>query len=79
MYVHPRAARRGVGSTLLRRLETLALGQGCARLHLEASVNADVLCQECVCCPGAGRPPLAGRRMACVHMAKALVDQRETT
>jgi putative acetyltransferase len=80
VYVHPRAARRGVGSTLLRRLETLALGQGCARLHLEASVNAEAFYAKnayVVLARGVHRLP--GVDMACVHMTKALVGQRETT
>jgi putative acetyltransferase len=40
VYVHPNAARQGVGAQLLRRLEARAKEQGLTSLHLDASLNA---------------------------------------
>jgi putative acetyltransferase len=40
IYVHPAAARRGVGSALLRRLEEVARQHDLASLHLAASLNS---------------------------------------
>lgn len=40
IYVHPAAARRGVGSALLRRLEDVARQHDLASLHLAASLNS---------------------------------------
>ena len=40
-YVDPSAARRGVGSALVREIERLARENGVARLELAASINAE--------------------------------------
>jgi len=40
IYVHPAAARRGVGSALLRRLEDVARQHDLASLHVAASLNS---------------------------------------
>ncbi|HAP39010.1 MAG TPA: GNAT family N-acetyltransferase [Nitrospira sp.] len=40
VYVHPSAARHGVGKQLLRKLEERAKANGVPVLHLDASLNA---------------------------------------
>jgi len=40
LYVHPDAARRGVGTALLRALEERARQAGLTSVHLDASLNA---------------------------------------
>ncbi len=40
LYVHPRAARMGLGSLLLARLEQSALRRGVTRVHLRSSLTA---------------------------------------
>lgn len=41
LYVHPAFGRRGVGSAILSRLESLAIAKGAAQLRLDASLNAE--------------------------------------
>jgi len=40
-YVAPEAARRGVGSALVREIERIAREHGLDHLHLDASINAE--------------------------------------
>lgn len=40
VYVHPNAARRGIGTQLSRKLEERAEENGVTSLHLDASLNA---------------------------------------
>ena len=40
-YVHPNAARRGVGSAIVREIERIARDHGVSQLHLDSSVNAE--------------------------------------
>src|SRR4030095_5979848 len=40
-YVAPSAARKGVGTALVRAIERIALEHGIRRLHLVASVNSE--------------------------------------
>jgi GNAT superfamily N-acetyltransferase len=40
MYVAAAFGRRGVGSELLRELETIAKEQGCSELHMDSSLTA---------------------------------------
>ena len=40
IYVHPDAARQGIGAQLLRKLEERAQENGVTALHLDASLNA---------------------------------------
>jgi putative acetyltransferase len=73
-YVVPEAARKGVGSALVREIERLATAHGLTRLHLQASVNAEAfyaaLGYEAV---ERGEHVLrTGQRMAAVKMVKLL-------
>ncbi len=80
VYVHPRMARRGVGSALLRGLEALALSRGCPHLHLEASLNAEAFYTKngyVILRRGIHR--LGTIEMTCVQMRKELVAQPEVT
>ncbi len=74
-YVVPEAARKGIGSALVREIERLATAHGLTRLELQASVNAEpfyeALGYEVV---ERGEHVLrTGHRMASVKMAKFLV------
>ena len=40
-YVVPEAARKGVGSAVVREIERIAIGSGVTELHLDASINAE--------------------------------------
>lgn len=40
-YVAPEAARKGVGTALVREIERIAREQGLDHLHLDASINAE--------------------------------------
>jgi putative acetyltransferase len=40
-YVAPEAARKGVGSALVREMERIAIGHGLGHLALHASINAE--------------------------------------
>ena len=74
VYVRGKAARFGVGTTLLRLAETSALAAGALSIHLESSLAAVEFYKangfEEV---GRGAHPLwSGRSMACVFMRKDL-------
>jgi putative acetyltransferase len=46
-YVHPNAARKGVGSALVREIERIAREHGVSQLHLDSSVNAEPFYLAC--------------------------------
>jgi GrpB-like predicted nucleotidyltransferase (UPF0157 family)/GNAT superfamily N-acetyltransferase len=74
VYVHPTAARIGVGAALLRRVEETALERGLVRLLLDASLNSVEFYFR------AGYMPVEARRhqlrsgvaLRCIVMAKSL-------
>lgn len=74
LYVHPRAAGRGVGTTILSRLEATALDRGVDVLQLDSSLNAERFYR------GRGWKVVergthrlnSGREMACVKLRKTL-------
>ena len=75
VYVLPSAARKGVGTALVREIERIAIEQGVKRLHLDASLNAEAfylaMGYEVV---ERGEHVLnSGQPMACVRMAKDLL------
>jgi putative acetyltransferase len=53
VYVHPSAARHGVGKQLLRKLEERAKANGVPVLHLDASLNAVPFYTDAGLCPAA--------------------------
>ncbi|MGH9253542.1 MAG: GNAT family N-acetyltransferase [Vicinamibacterales bacterium] len=73
-YVVPEAARRGVGSALVREIERIAQEHGLTRLDLHASVNAEpfyaALGYEAV--EPEEHVLLSGHRMAALKMRKNL-------
>ena len=78
VYVRGEAARRGLGSALLRAAEAAALAAGATSIEIDASLAAVEFYRangfEEV---GRGEHPLSsGRTMACVFMQKALVGDR---
>jgi putative acetyltransferase len=73
-YVTPDAARKGVGTAIVREIERIARDHGLAHLNLESSVNAELfyaaLGYEVI---GRGEHVLrSGERMAAVTMRKVL-------
>lgn len=73
-YVTPEAARMGVGTAVVRELESIARGQGLATLTLNSSVTAEPF-YAALGYGVVGRANHAlptGRRMACVKMTKTL-------
>jgi putative acetyltransferase len=72
VYVAAAYGRRGVGSALLRELESIAKEQGCRELHLDSSLTAAPFYlhhgyEE----TGRGKHSLSsGAKMACVKMRK---------
>jgi putative acetyltransferase len=79
VYVLPSAARKGVGTALVREIQRIAVERGVRRLHLDASLNAEpfylAMGYEVV---ERGEHVLnSGQVMACVRMAKELTS-RET-
>ena len=79
VYVSPRAARRGVGLSLLRTLEGRATAHGLTGLHLCASLNAVPFYERA----GFARGELTahslpgGVEIACVRMTKELAKKPE--
>ncbi|MCA1613559.1 MAG: GNAT family N-acetyltransferase [Acidobacteria bacterium] len=79
VYVRPRAARRGVGLSLLRTLEEQAKARGLTGLRLCASLNAVPFYERA----GFARGELTAHRLqtgveiACVRMTKVLTENRE--
>jgi putative acetyltransferase len=76
-YVAPEACRKGVGSALVREIETVAKKYGLTHLHLHGSVNAEpfyaALGYEVV---ERGEHVLStGHRMAAVRMRKTLASR----
>ena len=74
VYVRSDFGRRGVGGTILRDLERMAVARGLSELHMDASINAEVFYlrhgYEVI---ERGEHRLAnGAQMACVKMRKAL-------
>jgi putative acetyltransferase len=73
-YVVPEAARKGVGSALVREIERIARENGLSRLNLDSSVNAEKfyasLGYEVV--TRGERVLGSGVRMAAVQMTKAV-------
>jgi putative acetyltransferase len=72
VYVLPSAARRGVGTVLVREIERIAIERGVKQLHLDASLNAEpfylAMGYEVV---ERGEHILnSGQAMACVRMMK---------
>jgi putative acetyltransferase len=74
VYVRGSAARRGVGSALLRAAEAHALASGAATLELDASLAAvDFYARHGFVETGRGSHRLwSGRPMSCVFMKKSL-------
>jgi putative acetyltransferase len=77
-YVAPGAARRGVGSALVRELERIARQHGLAFLELDSSVTAEpfyaALAYEA--CERGEHVLASGQSVACVKMRKDLSAQR---
>jgi putative acetyltransferase len=73
-YVVPSAARKGVGTALVREIERMAIERGVTRLHLDASVNAEpfYLAMGYEVLERGEHILNSGQRMACVRMAKNL-------
>jgi len=73
-YVAPGAARKGVGSALVRQLERIAREHGVERLELDASLTSERFYVSLgYQVRERGEHVLrSGRRMACVRMAKCL-------
>jgi putative acetyltransferase len=73
-YVKPEAARKGVGSALVREIERIARDQGLAYLRLDSSVTAEPFySHHGYCVLQRGEHVLnSGRRMACIKMKKSL-------
>jgi putative acetyltransferase len=74
LYVQPEHGRRGIGTAMLNQLETLAIARGVRRLHLGASLNAEVFYRKHgyqAIENGIHRLP-TGQEMACVKMVKDL-------
>ena len=73
-YVLPSAARKGVGSAIVREIERMARENGTVSLHLVASVTSESFYKALgYDVQGRGEHALqSGRRMACVIMRKIL-------
>jgi putative acetyltransferase len=72
-YVVPEAARRGVGSALVREIERLAIAHGVEQLHLHASLNAEPFYARLgYRVDGRTEIGLRGQPMAAVLMSKRL-------
>ena len=79
VYVSPRAARRGVGLSLMRALEARARAHGLTGLHLCAALNAVPFYERAGFARGAltaHRLP-GGVEIACVRMTKGLATKPE--
>ena len=77
VYVSPRAARRGVGRSLIAALEARAQAHGLKGLHLCASLNAVEFYERAGFARGeltAHRLP-GGVEIACVRMTKGLAEE----
>lgn len=74
VYVLPSAARKGVGTALVREIERIAVERGVKRLHLDASLNAEpfYLAMGYAVVERGEHVLNSGQRMACVRMAKGL-------
>jgi len=74
-YVVPEAARKGVGTALVREIERLARAHGLTGLHLHGSVNAEPFYAALgYAIVERGEHVLStGHRMAAVRMAKSLL------
>jgi putative acetyltransferase len=75
VYVHPRAARRGVGAAILAQLEQLAISKRCRYLQMDASVNAEAFYvrHDYIIVERGIHRLASGHEMACVKMRKALL------
>lgn len=72
-YVVPEAARRGVGTAIVREIERLALAQGLDHLHLLASLNAEPFYATLgYTSEGLTELVLRGQPMAAVKMRRSL-------
>jgi putative acetyltransferase len=73
-YVAPEAARRGVGSALVREIERIARDNGLAYLQVDSSVTAEAFyaAHGYYVRQRSEYTLPSGRRMACVKMQKAL-------
>lgn len=73
-YVAPESARMGVGSALVREIESIARDHGLAYLQMDSSVTAEPFyLQHGYSVDQRGEHTLkSGRSMACVKMAKVL-------
>jgi putative acetyltransferase len=73
-YVLPSAARKGIGSAIVREIERIARENGAASLHLVASMNSEAFYKTLgYRVQRRGEHVLkSGRRMACVKMRKVL-------
>ncbi len=74
VYVSHSASRRGVGSALLRQIESLARAGRCIKLELDSSVTAEAFYIRHGYVPGARSDHAlsSGGKMACVKMTKKL-------
>lgn len=76
LYVHPDYGRRGIGASLLARLEQEAIALGLTHLRLNASINAEAFYRSQgfeVVQPG-GYQLASGLEMPCVKLRKALAS-----
>lgn len=73
-YVRPEAARKGLGSTLVRALEEIAAQHGLLELRLNSSISAEAFYRACgYTTIGPGEHILrTGDRMKCIKMHKRL-------
>ena len=81
-YVAPDAIRKGVGSALVRKMETVALDHGLSTLQLDSSLNAEAFYNALgYVARGRGEHILrSGQKMVCVKMEKRLgLWHQETT
>ncbi len=74
IYVHPYHAHRGIGTRLLRALESEAVAFGMAFLSLEASFNAEAFYRKAgyLAIDECDLPNRASTRPLCVAMGKRL-------
>lgn len=74
VYVRSEHGRKGVGSAILRRLESLAREAGLTQLRMDASINAEAFYKAngFVVEDRGEHIMSSGGRMACVRMRKAL-------
>ena len=72
VYVSPNHARKGIGSTIMRRLEAISREKGVRLLWLDASRNAIPMYAKHGFAKSSSSGPKPGRECLCTRMAKPL-------